>query len=366
LQILALYPQISSYWPDYLVNVMRLFSITNLNVGLLYPDCFGENSFWMKYYLQMSIPLIILMLTVFMAFLKTVLLNVKEFKIVLDELKKAAFQVYAFTGVALHAYLTFTALSPFVCQEKSNGMLVMRHDPSQLCYGPSWKKHEGMITFFLVFYVILMPLSYLIIFFVNRKSISSVNFQSHFGFLVRRFKKQFFWWEIFIMIRKTCFILAIQFLSVQNIGSAKYFASITFLFAVMLIELSFLPFERSFTSLISLLWTLLHIIVLISASLVFDDVNLSENSKRICEVVLLLAISAFILVSLLRFGISKHNRKKRREGTLGNSITTTETSRNYKDVKGVRASDSLLSIVPEQEEMTTSPHQQKMKSYALL
>jgi hypothetical protein len=161
------------------------------------------------------------------------------------------FPILSFLVVMFYWFLTSSVLSPLFCQMKSNGSYSMILNPSSECYAGEWSENYGAVWFFIVIYIICLPLSLVYLLWRFRDEVETPLFKQRFANLSQRFKARFYWWEMVAMVKKTGFMLFLQYFSLNGEASLKYFFTIGFLFVFFFLDLVFMPYKSHFNVVIS-------------------------------------------------------------------------------------------------------------------
>jgi hypothetical protein len=130
----------------------------------------------------------------------------------LSELRDRVTPLVFVTIITLHTFSMSGAISPFVCK-KSNDVLVMVKNPSELCFGVSWTKYSFFIIFFLLLYGLIAPFGVVWLLLKNRSRFKDAEFRKKFGIIIAPYKHQFFYWELVSMYKRAVLISFSQLLS---------------------------------------------------------------------------------------------------------------------------------------------------------
>jgi hypothetical protein len=153
--------------------------------------------------------------------------------------KRLEGQMYSFFSFIMITFYTFiisTAVSPFECTiSEGEKVYTFVKENSQRCFDASWMKHFPFVFFFLLFYLVIFPLKFFMVFFKYRTSMSS-DFYSRFGSLVTPYKTRTFYWELVLLIKRIVFILSSDFGNFQGSRQLKYVLMLTTLSVFFVIE----------------------------------------------------------------------------------------------------------------------------------
>jgi hypothetical protein len=161
------------------------------------------------------------------------------------------FPVLSFLAVMFYWFLASSVLSPLFCQVQSDGSYLMILNPSSFCYRDQWNTNYGFVWFFIILYIVFLPLSLVYLLWKYRHEMETPLFKQRFANISQRYKPRFFWWEMISMLKKTGFMLFLQYLSLSGETSLKYFFTIGYLFVFFILDLVFMPYKSHFNVVIS-------------------------------------------------------------------------------------------------------------------
>jgi hypothetical protein len=144
--------------------------------------------------------------------------------------------------IAMFSFLVSSSLSPLKCISVSNGVYMMRDNPSIQCFTPEWRSQLGPVVFFINLYCVVLPSGLVFILWRNRHSLHSQDFQASLGSITNPYEDKFFWWELAIVFKKAVFVVTTSFLSVKQ--QDNLFASVAILLGFMNIESGLKPFKN--------------------------------------------------------------------------------------------------------------------------
>jgi hypothetical protein len=230
IQVIGFFPRLSNSWPIPLAQVLQSIGLTNIDLEVISPDCAANMSFWTKWILQVSFPL------VFLGILFLVLTG-QELKIdrvfnkeVLRRAYKNWYKTTISTFVLFFAMICILCTAPFACTKRVDGKYALASSPDVLCFDAEWNSHIPAIAFFFLIYLVLVPISIIrtILFSQERTLYEHISWP---------FKKEFFWWELVVMAQRilisfsinfmTFFLSSIQRSSLVMITVTAYSASIS-------------------------------------------------------------------------------------------------------------------------------------------
>jgi hypothetical protein len=144
--------------------------------------------------------------------------------------------------VRLYTYIVSVALSPFRCFHQTiDNTYTLVAAPHYNCYDEEWNKHRAAIAY-AVMQAIGIPLLVGILLFKNRRNFESNTFRWRYGLLVSGYKVNFFWWELFLMLKKTLLVVMVDLTNNYDRFLRTFLVEIV-LFISMLMELFCRPRE---------------------------------------------------------------------------------------------------------------------------
>jgi hypothetical protein len=159
---------------------------------------------------------------------------------------KPMWGIFCFINVALFTFVISNVVEPFNCTLQSDGSYMMTHNPSTLCYGEMWRSHLPGMVIFLLINGVFGPSVIIYFFWTNRHFPETEPFRSRFSALMTPYKRRFFYWEIFVMLKRTVFIVSGNFLSSNGATYiVKYCTSVFILFISGWLEMLASPYTSS-------------------------------------------------------------------------------------------------------------------------
>jgi hypothetical protein len=156
---------------------------------------------------------------------------------------KPLWSIFGFINVALFTFMISNVLDPFNCTRQADGSYIMTHNPTTRCFGAAWNAQLPLVIFFFVVNGICGPLFVVHNFWKNRNSPEDELFHSRFLPLMLPYKRQYFFWELVIMIKRSAFVLSSNFLTSGGASYVtKFFSSILILYFFFWIEILCSPF----------------------------------------------------------------------------------------------------------------------------
>jgi hypothetical protein len=205
-------------------------------------------TYWTKYYLKMSLPLLlflgIMLVTISSNLVKDYLRKGRRISLRLD--RKPMWSIFCFINAAMFTFVISNVVEPFNCTLQSNGSYLMTHNPSTPCYGYVWRSYFPSMIFFLLIYGVCGPALIIYFFWINRHSPERQPFQSRFSAITSPYKRRFFYWEIFVMFKRTLFMVSGNFLSSNGASYlVKYCVSVLILLISGWMEMLAAPYSES-------------------------------------------------------------------------------------------------------------------------
>ncbi|KAJ5066395.1 g protein-coupled receptor-related [Anaeramoeba ignava] len=276
-QILAVISGLKLNWPDSIGSTWRSISLFNFNIDYLAVECNLQLTYTQKWALCMVFPfilLLVLLVVYFFVFLHSKIIGkcgagfmrkfprfcskpsrqtTNKYLYVFSWLRFKISQLFthgfskeqrkslynnlinSYTTILsfIYLFLSYKVLQIFDCKKQSEGTYTFGGDSSLFCYEKWWKDIFPFAIVFLVLYVVGIPLILSILFFVSSKKLDEQSFDLRFGLLCTRYTKTWFFWEIFVMIRKLLLTIAQLFLSFDPIIQS-IFCVVVLLFALVL------------------------------------------------------------------------------------------------------------------------------------
>jgi hypothetical protein len=140
-----------------------------------------------------------------------------------------------------YTFVLSMVLSAFRCYPQEDGSFTLLPSPSHDCYDSEWYSNLWIIVLGISFLVYL-PVQVVLILWKNQK-ISSNMFFARYGVLVSPYKKQYFYWEVILMMRKLLLICLVD-LTNGLPNTDRSFILVCFLFAEMFLDVFLNPFQE--------------------------------------------------------------------------------------------------------------------------
>jgi hypothetical protein len=152
-----------------------------------------------------------------------------------------------------YTYMVVEVTKPFNCIKELDGSYSLNASPDLRCYDQEWKTMLPGVCLFLVIYLILLPGALLVLFVRYRKQTKDRWFASRFGVLISYFKPRYFYWEMVLLFKKTCFSLATNVFASFMSTLTRYFTILSFLFVFLMVEVLCLPYSSTFGNQVNLM-----------------------------------------------------------------------------------------------------------------
>jgi hypothetical protein len=109
----------------------------------------------------------------------------------------------------MYIYLLTIALGPFRCFTQTDGTFTLVASPDLDCFDEEWSRHWFSVLIGLL-YIVAIPALLVLLLWKNRNSIESNKFQWRFGLLTSRFKRRYYWWNVYLLVKKTTLVMLID------------------------------------------------------------------------------------------------------------------------------------------------------------
>jgi hypothetical protein len=173
------------------------------------------DDFWTLQALRVSLPIIGFILLMMIATITYFVLRHKfpdmlRRKTVANPFERAIF-VYSNSLLALYTFIISVALTPFRCFKQEDGSRTLVPASSHNCFDSDWFQNWPTIGLGLL-YVILIPVffSRILILYNENNSQSSNSFHFQYGFLVKQYKREYYWWSMFQVFKKVVLVMVID------------------------------------------------------------------------------------------------------------------------------------------------------------
>lgn len=322
LQMISLFMKIGCNWPTEIQQLFEIFSFLNFNMKFFSPSCAAPMSFWSVYYIQMSFPLIVILLVFIITFLFTKYQDMKkrklygddhedeinmdgveknendfeEKKVEPDALSKLIFLTCLIMS-SMFVFLATTVFQPFQCNMQPDGSFSMVQIASVFCYRKEWWSNMPIFSFFCFTYIFLIPFLVFLAFIHYRKFADSIIFQWRFGALTLPYRREYYWWEGVVTVKKLSYVMLIDVVSSLTYYH-RVFLIICFLMFFTGIELFLRPFANTRLNAVNAVWSFSTIILLLADALIFCPQSIGFVGQRITAFTLIFLVACVFLVSI--------------------------------------------------------------------
>jgi hypothetical protein len=244
IQVTALYAQFDLNWPKEIRDVYKWLSFVILDIQITSPECsIGEQ---LDYYLllqaKMLMPMAFVATLVIIYFgglivMKYKFLNNKE------NLTSALFRSILVLLVMFYIPLCQFTLQYFNCTHQPDGSWSLDAQPSYNCYDSKHLSYKYWALWGVFAYMIGIPSTVATILRKNKDHLYENKYYSRFGFLASRFKPDYYYWEVVILIR-LC-LLTIVLMMLDSSVPMQTMTGITVLFIAAIMQDLNKPFISS-------------------------------------------------------------------------------------------------------------------------
>ncbi|KAJ6248224.1 insulin-like growth factor binding protein [Anaeramoeba flamelloides] len=348
LQILGIMHDMGVEWPSNLQTTFKIGFAFNFSVDFLAMECQFQLTYWQKWYLIMLSPFVFF---VMMIVIYIVVWNHSQFvqrvgtkfinclpSLFTEPSKKETNKIlypflrvlYPFTKILtngfsqeerksfinnfINAYtvllsliylsLCYSILEVFDCTKQSNGVYTLNSEQHITCYDSSYYKHLASIIIFGLVYIIGTPIFLGWLMFHYSKKLTDKLFDEKFGLLCSRYKKEYFYWELVIMIRKL-FIVVFQ-IYLKEFTNLQLILCIIVLLASLIAQTILNPYLAKRHN--HLEFALLSIsIILLFGGTIFNtgqfSYSSSERDTLSMVMVLLIIFSILLMLTIILFEV---------------------------------------------------------------
>jgi hypothetical protein len=138
-----------------------------------------------------------------------------------------ALSIFIFLITSMYTFILSVVLSPFRCFPQADGTSTLIPNPSEDCYGPSWRRNLPFISFGLL-QILAIPSGLLFVCWKFKSQMSNNYFQWRYGILFRPYREELFYWEVVVMLRKTFFVVLVD-ISNGLKGALRIYLTVLFL-----------------------------------------------------------------------------------------------------------------------------------------
>jgi hypothetical protein len=157
-------------------------------------------------------------------------------------LSRRIFALFSFLVIALYTFSVSSVFAPFNCQKQPDGSRTIAKYAAIKCFEGAWMRKIGTITVFVFIYVFLIPLYLVVLFYWNRKDLEK--FAAVFPNLISPYRREYFYWELVLMLRKAMFVVLSDFMTLSTSYLTRFFVSIGLLCVFFWLDVSFSPYRN--------------------------------------------------------------------------------------------------------------------------
>eukprot|EP00003_Mantamonas_plastica_P023325 TRINITY_DN417_c0_g4_i1.p1 TRINITY_DN417_c0_g4~~TRINITY_DN417_c0_g4_i1.p1 ORF type:complete len:3914 (-),score=1148.76 TRINITY_DN417_c0_g4_i1:1146-11180(-) len=333
LQIVAMYADFKLPWPEIVLEFLSILSIVNLNMDLTAPECtFAEWSYENKFYLTMALPLavgiglsILLALQHLVSQLRTLWESSRGRKFSRnpdDDLPKPEkigdkimvgllsaqpvnqmvlrTTANSFLSICSLMYLIVTnkALEVLDCTQLSDTVSVLDAYGEMDCWSD---RHWALVypaVFFIIVYVIGIPVTYCVILYKNRRKLHNEVIKKTYGAVFDKYRLDTFWFEPIVMARKIMIVFAKLFFT--RVPLLQGLASMYIFIGSMMLQLIFKPFATRIQNIQEAMFLTFNLLLLLSGlsfmSSAYDDI---ENVRGMVALITIGLIVVMLVLAVL-------------------------------------------------------------------
>ncbi|KAJ6230744.1 insulin-like growth factor binding protein [Anaeramoeba flamelloides] len=216
-------------------------------------------------------------------------------------IKNTLINVYLTLLTLLYLILSQKTLEIFDCQyDSGSDKFVFQQDQNYNCFESTWNTILPFAIISVILYIIGIPLLIIYLLIKNSKMLNEKEFDLKFGLLCSRYSKNFFFWEIIIMVRKLFFVICKIYLF--NYAILQTVLIILVLLFALIFQFKYKPYlEKRHNFLEIILLSIPQLILF--AGLVFDSEERINEDNLVNVVLFILVISIIILVLITSLDI---------------------------------------------------------------
>ncbi|KAJ3452430.1 hypothetical protein M0812_04198 [Anaeramoeba flamelloides] len=373
-QIIILFPKMLFNWPAGIIDLFKSLTFFNFNIDFLALECSVNLTYIQKWFAIQLLPqfiwllfsLLYLLLFIHSNFIKCMgpkLLNkFPSFCLKPDNNEQNRFLLpiyYSryyffkfwvngldrnglrdFKNNCINSYVAFLFLMYLVlclkileffnCSEidsASHGktqQYILNENPNHYCYDKWWYTYLPFVIAFGVLYILGIPLLLVWMLYYYSKKVNEKIFNKKLGLLTNRFKREYFYWEFVITMRKIIVVIFVLYLAKYPYYQLLIF-NLLFLFSI-LVQMYCQPFNtkpRNFLEFILLTITQLILICgMIFYSRDFDNLS-ADMQTYVSDLIIVLIVCSFgfwliIVLFEIKFTLNQKKRRKKGKGKINN------------------------------------------------
>lgn len=242
-QMTAIFLQFDLEWNPILLNFVVYLSFLSLNIPDLFtsPECDLKFSFEQKWYFSVTSPLILLFVFVCVY----IAANYRYMNpITKRSVQDKCVQCVLVIMTVLYVFMASKAMEPLDCTTQPDGRRSMDANPEIECtfLEGDYARLQVSSFFFFVTYGIGIPsvLFYILYKARKNKKMGDVGFVQRFGWLYLRYNRDYYFWEIFVLVRKLLLVLIQMVYNAEPVSQAL--GCIMVLAVALAAHLRYMPF----------------------------------------------------------------------------------------------------------------------------
>mmetsp|Transcript_13951 Transcript_13951/g.18300 ORF Transcript_13951/g.18300 Transcript_13951/m.18300 type:complete len:1129 (+) Transcript_13951:344-3730(+) len=212
LQMTTLFMEFDLEWPLQLKSIFAIFgNIAFFNVPdlLTAPECEWETDYVSDWFMSVFIPLILVFSFVI---LYGIAYKMYKNPATLNGIKDRCFQAALIIIIVMYVLITAKAWEPLDCTDQPNGRRYMDADPSYECVSLS-QTYYGLMEFFAGIMFVCYGFGIPIYLFrtlshaKKKNKMGDMQFIQRYGWLYLRYNRDFYYWEIVMLVRKLFIVI---------------------------------------------------------------------------------------------------------------------------------------------------------------
>lgn len=235
-QLMATYTRLQGNLTVELLGFFSILDLGNLNVSILGFECGGLlESYWGFWKLKIFAPFAVVSLFLMALLVSGVVEYIRKnsaFSPSLFISTHLPSAVYGYFQIIILFYtlIVSTLLEPFLCSAQVDETFIMQRNPSVQCYSDLWQRNvlPYVVPLGLLYFIVL-PFVVLFLLYWNRGKTDLPMFQNYFGFLTKSYRREVYWYEVAVVLKKVLFMTVPEFLALKFSMSMKLFASVLIL-----------------------------------------------------------------------------------------------------------------------------------------
>eukprot|EP00294_Goniomonas_avonlea_P015071 CAMPEP_0114552622 /NCGR_PEP_ID=MMETSP0114-20121206/7220_1 /TAXON_ID=31324 /ORGANISM="Goniomonas sp, Strain m" /LENGTH=1475 /DNA_ID=CAMNT_0001737505 /DNA_START=20 /DNA_END=4447 /DNA_ORIENTATION=+ len=208
LQIADLIGRFGLRWSPATSFVFGILSMLNFDVDFVQPSCIMNWTHAAKFSIQMLLPAVFAGFYLLVFSFATLLMRLKV-------ITREHQQEYADTCIrellsflnVTYMNLCMSILGIFMCVDLPDGSQMLVAGPQVVCNSEEHHIFIGFAVLGLLVYVVGVPVGFAFILYYGRKNLclSDAQFLRRFSFLYHRYRSEYYWWELTLLIRRFAF-----------------------------------------------------------------------------------------------------------------------------------------------------------------